>query len=444
MYFSLHNHSDLSNIRLKDSIIKVEDAINRALKLGLKGIAFTEHECLSSHIAVENYTKKLVENGEMPTDFKVVLGNEIYLTPNLDSKGEYYHFILLAKDEKGHEMIRQLSSKAWENSYNYKNMDRVPTQMDSFFEFIAKNKGHIISTTACLGSYLGKKILKWKEIQENGEDELPIKMEIHKFILSCKEVFEDDFYFEVQPNDDEEQVFYNETLKKFSALYNVPLVFATDSHYLKFEDRVFHEAFLNSQEGDREVSKFYKTTYIMDYDEIKSYLSITFTDEEIEQMRLNTISIADKCKMYSLYKPQQVPKCHFDLSSVKWYFNTGYSHIDRLLNIEYKEDNYWIRYCLQSLEEKGLWTDEYLSRLNIEAEQIHLVSEGMGQRLSSYFILVQRMIQLAWKHSFVGVGRGSAVGWLSNYLMDLTGVDPVKHGLDTWWRFLSTERLELP
>ena len=57
MYFSLHNHSDLSNIRLKDSIIKVEDAINRALKLGLKGIAFTEHECLSSHIAVENYTK---------------------------------------------------------------------------------------------------------------------------------------------------------------------------------------------------------------------------------------------------------------------------------------------------------------------------------------------------------------------------------------------------
>ena len=68
----------------------------------------------------------------------------------------------------------------------------------------------------------------------------------------------------------------------------------------------------------------------------------------------------------------------------------------------------------------------------------------MGQRLSSYFILVQRMVQLAWKHSLVGVGRGSAVGWVSNYLMDITGVDPIKHNLSTWWRFLSTDRVELP
>ena len=215
-------------------------------------------------------------------------------------------------------------------------------------------------------------------------------------------------------------------------------------HYLKKEDKVFHKAFLNSQEGDREVDDFYKTTYMMSYEEIKSYLSISFTEDEIEQMRLNSLEIADKCEMYSLYKPQQVPKCNFDLNKVRWFFNIGYEHIDRLLNIEYKEDNYWIRYCLQSLEDKGLWTDEYLSRLNIEAEQLHLVSEGMGQRLSSYFILVQRMIELAWKHSFVGVGRGSAVGWLSNYLMDISGVDPIKHGLDTWWRFLSTDRIELP
>ena len=53
-------------------------------------------------------------------------------------------------------------------------------------------------------------------------------------------------------------------------------------------------------------------------------------------MRLRTIEIGNKCEHYSLFKPQQVPKCKFDLNSVRWFFNTGYEHKDRLLNIEYK------------------------------------------------------------------------------------------------------------
>ena len=444
MYTSSHLHTDLSNIRLKDSIVKVEKAIDRAIEMKLSGIAITDHACLSAHVFAEKHIKQIIENGKLPKGFKVILGEEIYLTPNLENKGEYYHFVLLAKDLKGHELLRKISTTAWKNSYNYKNMDRVPIEFNEFFSIVNENKGHLIATTACLGSYLGKKINLWREVIENNEDELPIKLDIHNFVSECIKSFGQDFYFEVQPSDSEEQICYNNTLKNLSKAYNVPLTFATDVHYLKKEDKIFHKAFLNSQDGDREVDDFYKTTYMMSYEEIKSYLSVSFTDDEIEQMRLNSVGIADKCEMYSLYKPQHVPKCNFDLNKVKWYFNIGYEHIDRLLNVKYKEDNYWIRYCLQSLEEKGLWKDEYLSRLNIEAEQLYLVSESMGQRLSSYFILVQRMIELAWKHSLVGVGRGSAVGWLSNYLMDITGVDPIKHGLDTWWRFLSTDRIELP
>ena len=444
MYTVTHLHTDLSNIRLKDSIVKVDKAIDRAIEMGMSGIAITDHACLSAHVSAEIYTKQLIEKGKLPQDFKVILGEEIYLTPNLENKGEYYHFVILAKDEEGHALLREISSTAWGNSYNYKNMDRVPISFDEFFSIVNKNKGHLIGTTACLGSYLGKKVGAWREIIENNGDEFPVKLDIHSFVTRCIESFGDDFYFEVQPSDDDEQIYYNNTLKTLSKAYNVPLIFATDVHYLNKADRKFHSAFLNSQDGDREVDKFYQTTYMMHYEEVKSYLSISFTDNEIEQMRKNSIGIADKCEMYSLYRPQQVPKCNFDLDKVKWYFNIGYEHIDRLLNIEYKEDNYWIRYCLQSLEEKGLWNDEYLSRLNVEAEQLHLVSEGMGQRLSSYFILVQRMIELAWKHSLVGIGRGSASGWLSNYLLNITGVDPIKHGLDMYWRFLNTDRVELP
>ena len=75
-YFGIHNHTHYSNIRLLDSINKPKDLIDTAIKLGLSGIAITDHECLSAHMEVNQYAKKIKE--KYP-DFKIALGNEIYL-----------------------------------------------------------------------------------------------------------------------------------------------------------------------------------------------------------------------------------------------------------------------------------------------------------------------------------------------------------------------------
>jgi DNA polymerase-3 subunit alpha len=45
--------------------------------------------------------------------------------------------------------------------------------------------------------------------------------------------------------------------------------------------------------------------------------------------------------------------------------------------------------------------------------------------------------------SIVGPGRGSATGFLSNYLLGITQLDPIRWGLP-YWRFLNKERAELP
>ena len=94
MYTVTHLHTDLSNIRLKDSIVKVEKAIDRAIEMNLKGIAIKDHACLSAHVLAENYLKQVIENKKLPDGFKIIFGEEIYLTPNIESKGEYYHFVL--------------------------------------------------------------------------------------------------------------------------------------------------------------------------------------------------------------------------------------------------------------------------------------------------------------------------------------------------------------
>ena len=80
-YFGVHNHTDRSNIRLLDCINRPKALIDKAIELGLSGIAITDHECLSAHMEVNQYAKKIKETHP---DFKIALGNEIYL---IDERG---------------------------------------------------------------------------------------------------------------------------------------------------------------------------------------------------------------------------------------------------------------------------------------------------------------------------------------------------------------------
>ena len=77
-YYLLHNHTDEgSNLRLIDTINRVDSLLQRGFDLGASGLAITDHESLSSHMRVNKYAKKLHETNP---DFKIALGNEIYLT----------------------------------------------------------------------------------------------------------------------------------------------------------------------------------------------------------------------------------------------------------------------------------------------------------------------------------------------------------------------------
>ena len=75
-YFNNHSHTEFSNLRLLDCINKPEALIDKAIELGLTGIAITDHESLSSHMRVNKYAKKIREKNP---DITVALSKEIYL-----------------------------------------------------------------------------------------------------------------------------------------------------------------------------------------------------------------------------------------------------------------------------------------------------------------------------------------------------------------------------
>lgn len=92
--FECHSHDVYSNVRLLDSINKTEDLIDYAVEIGLSGIAITNHDCLSGSVRADKYRTKAKEKNP---DFKIALGNEIYLCKDRSKNQKYYHFILIAK-----------------------------------------------------------------------------------------------------------------------------------------------------------------------------------------------------------------------------------------------------------------------------------------------------------------------------------------------------------
>ena len=76
--FDCHTHTHKSNIQHRDSTNFESKLIDKAIELGLKGIAITDHAVLSGHVDAIQHLKKLREKG-IGNDFKLGLGTEIYL-----------------------------------------------------------------------------------------------------------------------------------------------------------------------------------------------------------------------------------------------------------------------------------------------------------------------------------------------------------------------------
>ena len=452
-YFGAHNHTMYSNLRLIDCINKPKDLINKAIELGLSGIAITDHEALCSHMEVNQYMKKVHEKNP---NFVIALGNEIYLTDSRIAGQDYYHFIITAKNKKGYRALKELSSIAWYNMYTDRGMERVPLLKSELKEVMKNYKGNVIAQTACIGGELSKLCLammkarelaeqssgEYKKINEQSANDLYKK--IREFVDFCIDVFgKDDFFIECAPANNEDQIKVNKKLIQIAKVYGLRMIFATDAHYLRPEDRSVHKAFLNSKDGEREVDEFYQYSYLMNSDEAEELLSYSFNKEDIDWLFENTLYLQNKIESYSLEKHQSIPEVKVkDYPKVEK--KKEYAVLSSLYNSDNIQERYWINQCEEALIEKGLDKDKrYWDRLEEEATTKRIIGEKLETCMFSYPNTLQHYIDLFWRcGSTVGAGRGSACSGLNHYLLGITQLDPIKWNLP-FWRYLNEERVEL-
>jgi DNA polymerase-3 subunit alpha len=127
-----------------------------------------------------------------------------------------------------------------------------------------------------------------------------------------------------------------------------------------------------------------------------------------------------------------------------------FEYINKYYNSESEDDRYLIYLGLMKLTYMGLTPEkreQYLERLETELTECWLVSERLGQPISSYLLMVRNIIQIMWNkaESLVGISRGSAGVMLINYLIGVTQMNPLEQGIYLpHWRFLERNKIELP
>ena len=437
---SLHNHTHYSNLRLRDCIIKEDELMSYAEELGHKVVAFTDHESISGWVKIEKEAKK-------HPNLKVLRGNEIYLVRNgLNASNynsevdRYYHFILIAKDLIGARQIMELSTRAWMRSYMARGMRRVPTYYQDLFDIIASNPGHVIGSTACLGGALPTQILR-------GTD----RSKLDKWINQMISIFgKDNFYLEMQPSHNQDQIKVNRELFKFACYHGLNYIITTDSHYLKKEDRVVHKAYLNAQNGDREVDDFYASTYMMNTEELESYMKESFDDMSNVRAAYTTIQeIADKCEDFTLEKPLKIPDLIWKEPKIR---TAPYEYFDRIPYLKtFMESNYVgdHRLCdaiVEGIESHpDLQNQRAYDEINSNLEMTWISSQVNKAHWSAYYLNLQQIIDLCWEAgSIVGPGRGSGVGFILLYVLGITQINPLRETTRCFaWRFLNPERVSV-
>ena len=390
-YTILHLHSMLSNaVTNIDSVTAYSEYIQKAHDLGMSAMAFSEHG------SVMGWVKKKLQMEEL--GMKYIHAEEFYLTQSLEEKmRDNYHCLLIAKNYDGVMELNKLSTKSFnreDGSYYY--APRIT------IDDVKNTSDNIIVSTACLGGVLNKA----------PED---VKKDFFEWIVKNKHRC----YLELQPHLDDEQIRYNQSLWALSKSYGVPLVMCTDTHALNsthVEGRTILQKSKNIHfDGE---DKFHLE--MLSYEELvnlcrmQNALPLNVYLEAIE----NTNKIADQIETFNLNYEYKYPHLWGDNSEevlrekirdgIKW------RGVDKLPNYQ-----------------------EYLDR--IEYEMKAYIHNGA----IDFMLLMEDII--AWcktQDILVGYGRGSCNGSIVAYLLGITEMDSIKHGLN-FDRFMNTERVSL-
>ena len=399
----LHVHTDYS----VDGIAKIGYLFSKAERLGMPGLAITDHGTMAGVPLFLNYASRF-------PSVKPIVGCEFFL----EKDGRLYHLILLAKNYLGYQNLLKLCSSA----HKEKNDDRPRITHES----VVKYHEDLICTSACLGGEIPQAILE-------GDYE-----KAKRITSWYKDLFGDDFYLEValhkggkriQLSEIDNQEAYLQSNKelvakqrtvangifRLSKELDIKVVVTNDVHFVEKEDAIVHDAYLCHIYHKRiENPARIRYSHLEYLRSEKEMLSLFPNHPEVVS---NTQDILDKIETYSIKKKVALPHIYDNPKEVlsMMVYNGAEIRYGKPIPSEVQE------------------------RLKQELEIID--STGNNE----YFLLIRYIVDiLRNEHGFfIGPGRGASTSSLVNYCLGITEVDPLQFGL-LYERFLWTRENPFP
>jgi DNA polymerase-3 subunit alpha len=404
-FVPLHIHSDYS---LLDGASQLPALIDRAIELGMKAIALTDHGVMYG--AVELI--KICRN----KSFKPIIGNEMYIINGDITKQERrprYHQVVLAKNNRGYKHLTKLTTISHLEGVQGKGIFSRPCINK---DLLKQYHEDLIVTSACLGGEIPQAIMSGRP---------DVARRVAKWY---QDVFGDDYYLEIQDHGSQEDRVVNVEIVKIARELGIKIIATNDSHYISCNDVEAHDALLCIQTGKKifedKRMRYSGTEYLKSAEEMKRLFRDHLPEDVIEEAIANTLEVADKIEPYDILSAPRTP--HFPIPAG----HTADTFVEEVT---------WGG-LLEKLNRKSRSEIDniYKERLEYELRMI----QKMG--FSEYFLVVWDYIKFARdNHIPVGPGRGSAAGSLVAYSMGITNIDPVHHGL-LFERFLNPERKSMP
>jgi len=391
---------------LLDALCTTDDLIHAAKEDGQRAIAITDHGVMFG--CFEFYQKAKANK------IKPIIGFEAYIANGsrfdkisgkaATKKRNYFHLVLLAKNETGYKNLLKLTTLAHTEGFYYK------PRIDK--ELLEKHSEGLIATSACIAGVVNAHLIA-------GDYN-----EAYNSAKYYKDVFGEDFYIELQNHNLPDDKIILLDAPKIAEQLDIKTIATNDIHYLRADHAVAHNVHLfirDISQSNANNIDIYKLRYRTPEMYFKTQEQMNKLFAHIPEAIANTVEIADKCDLTidtTMHMPvYEIPKDSKSTTLEEYLKELTYSGLrDKFNDI----------------------TPELKERADYELK----VMNDMG--FPGYFLIVQDFIKEAKRMGIrVGPGRGSAAGSLVAYALDITNVNPLPYDL-LFERFLNPERYSLP
>ena len=378
-----------SHFSISSGLPRTNQIVDKALESDMDSVALTDKNSFFGLVKFYNYA---VSKGIKPVcgvDF------DIKISENL-----YSNIVLLAKNKSGLESLFKLSTQAFTESTKGK---ICLSEKD-----IIENSDNLICIMPSACDHL--KFLAGKD------DDSELQKKIENYSLN----FKDNFFIGASSFDKRGYSHTTNTVCDQAFKKGIPVVGLNNVLFLSQEDHLAHQAkvainnstLLKDEINNSNVSseQFFKT-----FEEMKSMHS--------EEILSNTNEVAKSCNVF--------------LEEGEYYL-PSYEIEDKKSLEEYLEDI--SKSKLEDFLKMNPKLDKDLYRDRLEKELKIIIDKGYP----GYFLIVMDIVSWAKEQEIpVGPGRGSGAGSLVAYVLSITALDPLVHGL-LFERFLNPERMSLP